>query len=276
MGRTKHELDGHKHRVKCLVLIKENLLISSGVTDKTLKVWDITTNQCIKSLQDEEHITAITILPNGNIATNSDFYIKIRNIKEDFNCTKIIKLERCDSYIRLFMLSNDIVACFCSDKDELDWLLILDMNKEFDCIPKISEEGFGNDSRIKIRNVLDYEHFKTLEDHTKWVSALLFVKKYNIMLSGSLDTIRAWCTISYQCCRIIDLSIGVESLLLLPNGCFASGSSEGVIQIWDISNYECYNSIESQSNWISSLILTEDKRIISVSPYDNTIVICDI
>jgi WD40 repeat protein len=94
------------------------------------------------------------------------------------------------------------------------------------------------------------------------------------MISGSRETIKAWCTISYQCCRTIDHPTGVESLLLLPNGYFASGS-ESKIEIWDISNYECINIIEGQSEWINSLVLTEDMRIISASPYHNRILICD-
>jgi WD40 repeat protein len=75
---------------------------------------------------------------------------------------------------------------------------------------------------------------------------------------------------------MIILTTGVFSLLLLPSGYFASGlSSEGVVKIWNISNYECINTIESQSGIITSLLLTDDKRIISASPNDNTIRIYD-
>jgi WD40 repeat protein len=291
MGRTKHKLDGHKDGVMYLALIKDNLLLSAGIFDKALKVWDITTYQCIKSLQEEEQIRAITILPYSNITTSSVSHIKIRNIQENFNCIKIIKLEGYVNYSKLFVLSDDKSACLSYGNGQL-WLLILDMSKEFDCIKKISEEGFAiakcfahlgdkfangiAGQKIRIRNVLDYEHFKTLEGHTEWVNALLFIKKYNIMLSGSLDSIRVWCTISYQCIRIIDIPTGVESLLLLPNGYFASGlSSEGVIKIWNISNYECINTIESHSDMITALLLTKDKGIISASPNDNTIIIYD-
>jgi WD40 repeat protein len=162
------------------------------------------------------------------------------------------------------------------------------MNKKFEHIRKIIEEDLIHENcftllddkfayaAIKIRNAQDYEHFKTLEGHTKWVDVLLFVKKYNLMLSGSQDTIRVWCTISYQCCRIIDHPTGVDSLLLLPNGYFASGlSSESVIEIWNISNYECINTIECQSDWVTSLVLTEDMRLISASPHNDTILIFD-
>jgi WD40 repeat protein len=292
MGRTQYKLVGHEGGVMCLAMINENLFISAA-QGKTLKVWDITTYQCIKTLQDEQFIKTITILPDGNIATSSNAFIKIRNIKDDFNCIKIIKLQGYDHYSKLFVLSNDKLACLCFWDLEV-WLLILDMNKEFDCIQKISEEGkcvancfahlgdkfaYGIDSQdIKIRNVLDYEYFKTLEGHTEWVNALIFIKKYNLLLSGSFDcTIRAWCTIGYQCIRKIELSTNVESLLLLPNGYFAAGlsSDEGVIKIWDITNYECINSFQTQSGMITSLLLTKDKRIISASPLGNTIIICD-
>jgi WD40 repeat protein len=175
MGRMKYKFDEHKEGVMCLALIKENILLSAGVFDKTLKVWDITAYQCIKSLEDEEPIRAITTLPDSNIATSSMFYIKIRNIKENFNCIKIIKLEGYVNYSKLFVLRDDKSACICCGDGQL-WLLVLDDNKEFDCIQKISEEGlclancFAHlDDKfayciahqiIKIRNVLDYEHFK--------------------------------------------------------------------------------------------------------------------
>jgi WD40 repeat protein len=181
------------------------ILLIFAACDNTLKVWDITTYECIKSPQDEEWIETITILPDGNIATSSESHIKIRSVKEDFNCIKVIKLEGCDFYSKLFVLSNDKVTCLCFNKQV--WLLILDMNKGFDCARKILEEGlriantfvhlddkfaYIIDSReIMIRNVLDYTHFKTLKGNKNWVNALLFIKKYNIMLSGSYDTIRA-------------------------------------------------------------------------------------
>jgi WD40 repeat protein len=107
MGRTKHKLDGHKLGVGCIALIKENLLITAGLYDKTLKVWDITKYQCIKSLQDEAVINAITILPNHNIAISSMFYIKIRKtLKKILSVLKLSSLKAIKAivnYIRLVM-----------------------------------------------------------------------------------------------------------------------------------------------------------------------------
>jgi WD40 repeat protein len=141
MGRMKLKLDGHKAGVNCLALVKEeNLLISAG-GDKILKIWDITSYQCIKSLQEKESIEAMTILPDSNIAISSMSNIKIRNIKEDFNSIKIIEMKGYKLYGELFTLSKDKLAYFCCSEDEIEvLLLILDMKKEFDCIYKISED----------------------------------------------------------------------------------------------------------------------------------------
>ena len=41
---------GHTSRVNCLVYLGNNTLVS-GSFDKTIKIWDIATGECIKTLE---------------------------------------------------------------------------------------------------------------------------------------------------------------------------------------------------------------------------------
>jgi WD40 repeat protein len=74
---------------------------------------------------------------------------------------------------------------------------------------------------IKFWGVDDgYKLLKRLDGHTKWVAALCFSAKDNVLLSGSFDqTIRFWDIETYECLKVLETNYNENSqIFLLPNG----------------------------------------------------------
>jgi WD40 repeat protein len=113
-----------------------------------------------------------------------------------------------------------------------------------------------------------------LGGHQKSVLSLLFIEKYNLLLSGSADkAIKVWDTRSYDCVATIEDAHGgeVKCLVWLPCGYFASSS--GVIKVWDLIRFECINILKGHNDTITSLVLLKDNRIASAS-HNKIIILC--
>jgi WD40 repeat protein len=120
------------------------------------------------------------------------------------------------------------------------------------------------DKTIKIWsfNNNDYECCQTLIDHICWVFTLLYIEKDNHLLSGAFDgTSKVWDLENYQCILSINTDF-VKENLLLPNGYFVSASNHMKLNIFHLNNFECVNSIGLTGN-TESLLLLNDGRFVS-------------
>jgi WD40 repeat protein len=290
MGKSKHVLGGHEDIIRSSALINDNLLVSVS-DDGTLKVWDINKGECIKAVRDEECFKSVITLPDGNtVITSSPINIKLWDVKNDFNCISIIKLENYGEYGNLLLLPNFNLACSVIHSHAC--VLILDREKDFNIIHTFEENyhlysfiNLGSTNNfaysagwaIQIKNYEKGEHVKTLTGHTGRVYALLYIDRSGIMLSSEYDKcLRVWRTNDFTCVRIMnDLDFDIYSIFNLSNGYFASGSYDwGNIRIWDMSNFGCINMLTHHADGITSLFLTRNKKVISTS-FDKTIIIWD-
>jgi WD40 repeat protein len=292
MRRSKHILSGHENIIRCSALINDNLLISAS-DDKTFKVWDINKGECIKAICDEGFFKSIITLPDGNTVIISSYAnVKLWDVKNDFNCIKIVRLQNYKEYGNLLLLPNFNLAC-SAIRNKHACVLILDKDNDYNIIHTFLEQSYyprscinlgssnsfayGYRKAIQIKNYENGEHVKTLTGHTGWVNVLLYIERNGIMLSGGREKcLRVWRTNDFTCVRILnELDFDIYSLFNLSNGYFASGSYGcGKIRIWDMSNLDCINLLTHHTDGISSLFLTRNKKIISTS-FDKAIIIWD-
>lgn len=64
------QFTGHENVVNSVAQISANKVMS-GSWDGTAKIWDVSTGECITTLEGHSYATCVTCLPNGNIATGS-------------------------------------------------------------------------------------------------------------------------------------------------------------------------------------------------------------
>jgi WD40 repeat protein len=218
LGKTKFFLKAHNARIFSIAKLPDGNIVSAS-NDTTLKIWNVKTFQCIKTLRGHMRcVSSVLVLSDENIvsfSTNNEF--KFWSIKDDFKCIKTLYLdsERYPSIYNLTCLINGNLACstFEYDKDNYS-IIILDKSNGYKCLKELEDHTafitsvvnlFGDlfasssyDQTVRIWNVKeDYKCTKTLNYSenaiAKEVDALLYCEKERVLLSAYRNqNIKAW------------------------------------------------------------------------------------
>jgi WD40 repeat protein len=284
MGQATTILKGHTNQINSLTSCGDNNIISAS-WDKTLKIWNANSNICIQTLEGSKSIESVIILPNDKIASCSINEIMIWDIKANFKCIKILCCDNYRVFNNLLLLTNSTFA-FSADYT-VPCIIIVDCDNKY-CISKeltqcasvyslinIFDNRFASASLDMIINIWSNSDYKCVgklvTGHLERITTLAYSIKDDVLLSGSKDkTIKVWDLSTFICVRIIENNNEVRSLLILPNGFFASGYYDGSIKIW--RNYKCINSLKKHSDKVTKLLFLDDYRTVS-SSFDKSIII---
>jgi WD40 repeat protein len=122
----------------------------------------------------------------------------------------------------------------------------------------------GSFKEIKIWNVNDGSLVRTIAAHTDQVKSLLVLRD-GFLASGSGyydGTIKIWNTDNGVLIKTLDNFHSVDSLVLLPNGLFASTFYLDV-RIWNIDTSSLVKVLTGHSNWVWSLTALENGNLVS-------------
>jgi WD40 repeat protein len=289
IGRCKKVIEGHEASISSLQLLPNNTLASASWSGE-IKLWDLSTYECIKSLGQKSSVRLILHMPNGNIVTCSiNGNIKVWDPIQDYECIKSIYIVGYTYFKRFIQLPDNNLLC--SAYNDLTYILVLDYSNNYNLIkpiPHNNEEAssfvylFNNkfasgssEGVIRLWDIEDnFNNCKTFVGHHKWIYCLQFNKRDGLMYSGSDDmTVKVWdCYNDYICIKTISENevSGVIRMLLLPNGYIVTGSSQ--IKIWD-RNYECINEFKGDTKYVNSFVFLEDYRLVSTSVESNVFTI---
>ncbi|MBD0340551.1 MAG: WD40 repeat domain-containing protein, partial [Microcoleus sp. Co-bin12] len=80
-------LKGHSHSVKAVAITPDGKRAISGSTDKTLKVWDLSSGNVIASFAGESSIASCAIAPDGVTIVAGDesgrvYFLRLEGVEE--------------------------------------------------------------------------------------------------------------------------------------------------------------------------------------------------
>jgi len=246
-GLLKTCLTGHKFEVWCVDILASKGLIASAGRDASIKIWNMHTNQCIKTIANAHanDIYSLVFTHNGKYLLSAGW----------------------DKKIKIWRVG--------------DWKLIKDFQAHQS--PVLSLDISPNDSlflstssdkTIKVWQMADASLIKTLKGHDKDIYSAVFSPDGKKIASGSVDfSIKIWDIESTNCLRtLIGHNLGISALAFSSDGRFIfSGSWDTTIKIWLTETGENIYTIEGHSDCVNSICFdSKDSTIISGS-YDNTI-----
>lgn len=278
--------EGHRKSVTSLVVTPDGKIIVSGSKDNTIKLWNIETGECLKTLKGHSgyiHSLAIT-LDGRQIISGSLMETKIWDLQSG-KCIKNIKQQEVasytnDDYITSFQVissdGNTIVSSnYCEEirvwnKEDCNRICRFYTNVGSSPILAISADGNilaigkGSNSdrfgKIEIWDIKKNKCIHKLKNHTNLVSALVITPDNNKLISGSWDeTIRIWDIKSGKCLKVLEGQKSfVYTLTVTPDGntLVSSSANPDIIKIWDLSSGKCLNTIETSAK--EALAITPD------------------
>ena len=225
-------------------LILNNQLLMSSSHDDSIKVWDLETNECVKTLVGHSNrVLCLETIGNGQIASGSaDNTIKIWDVTQN-TCLNTITAHQ-----------NGVL-----------------------CIKSLTENTFASGSlrEIKIWNISTQACIQTLNGHANWVRCLIKLEERSLISCSDDKTIKFWNLDRGSVFRTLNHAGEVYCLVMLKNGYLASGSGDNTIKIWNVYSGECIRTLNGHTSYVWRFLLLEGGLLLSCS-FDKTIKLWDV
>ncbi|CAH1794412.1 unnamed protein product [Owenia fusiformis] len=208
---------GHQGPVWCLCVHGDFLL--SGSSDKTVKVWDTTTNyKCIKTLDGHNGIVlTICVFGNKLYSGSQDCSIVVWNM-DTFE--KITSIEAHDNPVCTLVSARNMLFS-------------------------------GSLKCIKVWDVHNYQLKKEITGLNHWVRAL--VASQNHLYSGSYQTIKIWDLETLECVRNLETSGGSVYSIAITSHHILCGTYENCIHVWELDGFQQITTLMGHNGTVYAL-----------------------
>ncbi|KAI8373444.1 WD40-repeat-containing domain protein [Choanephora cucurbitarum] len=221
-------LQGHNDSVYCLAWIGPNLLVS-GSRDRSLKVWNAATSQCIKTIEESHNGSILSLQVN-----------KARSImlsgSSDATCTlwslpELVPIKRLQGHGH-----SVLDVCFVDD-------LIVTASR---------------DHTLRVWDPTTGTEMRRMTGHTASVNAVEPIEGRHQIVSASGDsTLKLWDVESGECLRTMEgHRLGLATVRFNGKHLF-SGGLEGKIKVWDIETGDCLHTLVGHVGMIRSIDCVE-------------------
>lgn len=258
----------HKFPVLCLLKLNENYF-ASGSYDTTIKIYDVSNDRCISSLEKHNYgVTSMTCLNENCIISGS--------YKELFvwSCTKDQRIIKNKQYLKdggNYKINNSI-----SNDDtgysnfRLVYVIKEEQNTFIFSLLQLNKDVFiyGVNKIFRVLKSQDYSEITSIEEHSNRVSYLVKLND-EIFASGSFKTIKLWEILTLNCVAILQESpFSISSLTSLNDEQFIVGSLR-CMKIYDIKTRKNITNIEkAHTGWVSSISVLSDDMFVSGGAFD--------
>ena len=281
-------LNGHTWEVTSISFSPDGSKIVSGSGDKTVKIWDAHTGNCLQTLYwDTDWINSVVFSPDGTqiVSGSRDNTIKIWDATtgtcletlightSDVNSVAVspdgrkIVSGSGDKIVKIWDAATG--KCLQTLKGHTKWINPVAFSPDG---KKIVSGSW--DKTIKIWDAKSGNCLKTLEGHTFYVKSVAFSPDETKIVSGSWDkTIKIWDAKSGNCLKTLEgHTFFVNSVVFSPYGTkIVSGSSDNTIKIWDAITGNCLQTLEGHTESIISVTFSPDGSTIVSGSGDKTI-----
>ena len=266
-GKQLLAFKAHSNWVFSVVFSPDGQTLASGGLDRTVKIWDVNTGECLQCLQAHTGgggISAVALTPDGRIlaSSSSDQTVKLTDLR--------------------------LGECFMSLEGHSDIVRAIAFSPAGVTLPSGIEQILASgslDRTIKLWDVNTGQCFKTFED-TCAVFALAFVPQPDpesptaqILASGGDDgLVKLWDVNTGKCLRTLQgHSDRVWCIALSPDGqTLASGGDDQTVKLWNLRDGQVLRTLQGHQNRIWSVAFSPDGQTLASGSEDKTVKFWDV
>lgn len=272
--------EAHNDKIVSLIELSSGE-IATGSYDRTIKIWDINTQLCKKSIEETGNVLCLLEFRPGFILSGTDENkIQLWDINNSYN-KPLNSFEGHLLWVNCLAKCNDnIFASGSNDSDIRIWdynekVCINVLKGHSNCVLTMIALKNGNlcsgsaDLTIKIWDWENGSCLNTLNGHKKWIKCVYQLEN-GYIISGSDDrTIRVWN--DYKTINeLTGHQKSVRAFCQISNSLFASASFDRTIKIWNINNMNLFQTLEGHQANVICVLLHSSGCLISCST-DHTI-----
>ncbi len=286
-------LTGHTNGIMSLVISADGQTLISGSGDNTVRFWNLLNGNQIEILTSPSYLAAISsdgrILVSGSQDESPLEHpnIEFKEVADAFGAFpdsfSYGDLSAITINIRVWDLPNATlsktfkVSTTGTGSNRIKDSQVFHASLVY-CLAispngKILISG-GEDKTIRLWNLPDGNHIKTLIGHTDAICCLKMSPEGQILVSSSYDkTIRLW---NFPDGNHIKTLLGhtdaVNSLAISPDGkILASGSQDNTIRLWNFPDGTFIKTLIGHTDAVYSLVISPDGKMLASGGQDNTI-----
>ena len=238
----------------------------SGSRDNTLKLWDLKTGKCVRTL--EGHTRSIRAVQLAECdrgtflrtAPSSSSRKRKEIIAISAGDDKTVKFWEAASGHCLRTLQHDAEATAVALSEDLQHVVV----------------GLSS-GVIRLWAVLRNEPVGRLQGHTRDITALHLDQSARRVVSSSLDgTFRIWNLDTLKCTVACKAHEGGTTTVRMYENHLLTGGMDGRVKLWDLETKQSIRILQGHNGPVMSAALTRDKRHIVSTSTDGTVRVWDV
>ncbi len=287
------ELTADTGSVRSVAFNKKSDMLASGYDDCTIRLWEVTTGNCLRTLIG--HTNSVLSVAFNNESTilasgSDDCTIRLWEVKTG-NCLRtLIGHTR---WVNSVAFNNESVMLASGSRDNTirlwevktgnnvrtltghtHWVNSVAFNKESDMLASGSD-----DDTIRLWDVKTGNCLRMLTGHTNSVRSVAFNKESDMLASGSDDiTIHLWNVKTGNCLRTLTGYTSEVNSVAFNNesDMLASGSDDDTIRLWEVTTGNCVRTLTGHTNFVNSVAFNKESDVLASGSSDNTIRLWDL
>jgi WD40 repeat protein len=285
-------LSSHSDFVTSVTFSPDGKTLASASADKTIKLWDTTTRQLLRTLTGHSAaVWSVAFSPDGRTlaSASDDKTIKLWDSASG-QLLRTLTGHSATVYSVTFSPDGRTLASASNDKtiklwDSASGQLLRTLTGHSSSVWSIAFSPDGKtlasasaDNTIKLWDSASGPLLRTLTGHSSSVWSVAFSPDGKTLASASADnTIILWDSASGQLLRTLtDHSATVYSVVFSPDGkTLASASSDNTIKLWDSASGQLLRTLTDHSDSVISVVFSPDGKILASASDDNTIKLWD-
>lgn len=245
-----HVLAEHEGSVWAVMVTEDGTRATSGSGDRTVRVWDLTTGECLHILKHENSLTAVAVTPDETQAISGSL----------------------DGTMRIWDLTTGECLCVLEGHEESVEMITV--------TPDGTQAISGSeDNSVRIWDLATGKCLHILTGHASQVMSLAITPDGMWALSGSWDqTVRVWDLATGECLRVLAGHQNyVLEVLVTSDGTQAlSSSKDGTVCVWNLAAGECLRVLTEHERLVTSVVVTSDGTQALSSSNDGTVRVWDL